>query len=89
MFVEFDFPPLEPHGTTTTDVLIYVGAAALHKQVLEVSTRFEVERSHTVFSLTQFIRLPDLTDRVVRIDDAAERLTINQVGRPGGSAHRT
>src|SRR5687768_619480 len=36
---EFAFPPLEPGDSTTIDVLIYVGAAAIHKQVLEVSTR--------------------------------------------------
>lgn len=79
--VEFAFDALDPGAATTIDVLIYVGAAAVHKQVLEISTLNEAGvRSRTAFSLTRFARLPDLTDRVVSIDDAAERLTINHLG---------
>jgi hypothetical protein len=88
-YAEFECPPLEPGESTTLDVLIYVGAAAVHKQVLEISTREGVGvRSRTVFRLTRFARLPDLTDRVVSIDDAAERITINHIGPAEAAGHR-
>jgi hypothetical protein len=80
---EFTIPRLRAGETISVEALLYIGAAVLHRQQIELST--DPSRGCTAEPtfrlLDTFDTLPDLTDRVVSIVEGADHLTINGVNQ--------
>jgi hypothetical protein len=80
---EFALPRLVAGESVDLEALLYVGAAALHRQQIQLSTDPNLGTTAEVtFRLVEsFDKLPDLTDRVVSIAEGSEHLTINGVDK--------
>lgn len=82
---EFAVPRRPGRGEIKLDALVYVGAAAVHKQHIDLSVEAGKGATATVdYRLVHsFDKLPQLTDRVASIDVGRDLLTINALGATG------
>src|ERR1022692_803659 len=87
---EFAIPQRSSRGRIDLEVLIYVGAAAVHKQVVELAVLAGegAGARETYRLLHTFDKLPVLTDRAASIVEGADHLTINAVHGTGTFSFR-
>jgi hypothetical protein len=82
---EFTIPKRSSPGVLELEVLLYLGAALVHKHRVQLSVQEGPGASAKVtFSLVHvFARLPVLIDRVASIDVGPDHLTVNAIGSAG------
>ncbi len=79
---EFAMPGLPGLTTLELEVLLYVGAALIHRQKVELSTvpGRGCKATATFQLLHTFEHVPDLTDRRFSVAEGFDHLTVNKIG---------